>query len=199
MTKWLRRVRLLIGVFAIVFAIVVVFAFKRRAAPPAVARVVPTDPGAIAESTRGRITRVTLSREDVSVEYQRLSTYADGSTRMFGVKVVTTERSGGRTDTITGNEGQVGQRDSVITLNGDVRLAASDGLTARTERATYAESDGVVRAPGPIQFARGRLTGSGVGMTFDKNADALSILDQAVVRMAPDARGAGGVDVASGA
>jgi LPS export ABC transporter protein LptC len=199
MAKWLRRARLLIGVFAIVFAIAVVFAFKRRAAPSAAAPVVPTDPGAIAASTGGRITRVTLSREDVTIEYKRLSTYADGSTRMFGVKVVTTERNGGRTDTITGNEGQVGQSESVITLNGDVRLAASDGLTARTERATYAESDGVVRAPGPIQFARGRLTGNGVGMTFDKNADSLAILDQAVVRMAPDANGAGGVDVASGA
>jgi LPS export ABC transporter protein LptC/lipopolysaccharide transport protein LptA len=199
MTKWLRRARLLIGVFAIVFAIVVVFAFKRRAAPSAGAPVVPTDPGAVAQSIGGHLTRVTLSREDVSVEYKRLSTYADGSTRMFGVTVVTTERSGGRTDTITGNEGQVGQSESVITLNGDVRLTASDGLTARTERATYAESDGVMRAPGPIQFARGRLTGTGVGMTFDKNSDALSILDQAVVRMAPDAHGAGGVDVASGA
>ena len=66
MTKWLRRARLLIGVFAIVFPIVVFFAFKRRGAPASTANVVRTDPGAIVQSTGGRITRVTLSREDVS-------------------------------------------------------------------------------------------------------------------------------------
>jgi LPS export ABC transporter protein LptC len=198
MTKWLRRARLLIGVFVIVFAIVVFFAFKRHAAP-APAAVVRTDPGAIVESTGGRITRVTLSREDVSVEYEKQLTYADGSTKMIGVKVVTTERSGSRTFTVRGNEGRLGQNESVITLNGDVRLAASDGLTAWTERAAYAENGGMVRAPGPVRFARSRLTGSGVGMTYDNKADALAILDQAVIRMAPDARGAGGVDVASGA
>src|ERR1700738_4780266 len=118
MTKWLRRARLLIGVFAIVFPIVVFFAFKRRGAPASIANVVRTDPGAIVQSTGGRITRVTLSREDVSVEYEKQVAYADGSTKMIGVKVVTTERSGGRTDTITGDEGQIGDSESFTTLNG---------------------------------------------------------------------------------
>jgi LPS export ABC transporter protein LptC/lipopolysaccharide transport protein LptA len=198
MTKWQRRARLVIGVFVIVFAIVVVFAFKRRSAPAAPSPVVRTDPGAVIESTGGHIARYTLSKENVSVEYDRQLTFADNSTKMIGVRVVTTEKSGGRTFTVTGREGRLGQNESVITLDGDVRLAASDGLTARTEHATYADGDGVVRAAGPVTFARGRLAGTGVGMTYDKNADTLAILDQAIVTFRPDAQGAGGVDVSAG-
>ena len=51
-----------------------------------------------------------------------------------------------------------------------MRLAASDGMTVRTEHATYADSDGIVRAPGPVEFTRGRMSGTGVGMTYDKTA-----------------------------
>jgi lipopolysaccharide export system protein LptA len=198
MTKFLRRARLFVGVFAIVFAIVVFFAFRRRTAPVA-APVVRTEPGAVVESLGGHIVRFSSSREDVSVDYERQLTYDDGSTKMLNVKVVSTEKSGGRTFTITGKTGQLGQNESVMTLDGDVRLVASDGLTAHTEHATYTQNDGMVRAAGPVSFARARLTGTGIGMTYDKNLDALTMLDQAVVRVAPDAQGNGGLDIASGA
>jgi lipopolysaccharide export system protein LptA len=198
MTKWLRRARLVIGVFAIVFAIVVFFAFKRRIIP--VARpVVRTAPGALIETTGGRIERFKLSRQDVSVEYEKQQTFADGSTKMIGVTIVTEEKSSKRTFTVKGNEGQLGQNEATITLIGNVRLAASDGLTALTDHATYSDADGIVRAAGPVAFTRGRLKGTGVGMTYDKNLDALTILDQAVIHRAPDAKGAGGgLDVTSG-
>jgi lipopolysaccharide export system protein LptA len=43
-----------------------------------------------------------------------------------------------------------------------------------------------VRAPGPITFAKGRLTGSGVGMTYDQEDDVVSLLEQAHVRSADE-------------
>lgn len=198
MTRWVRRARLLIGIFAIVFAVGLVFAFRRRTVAPGAAAVVRTDPGAVVESLGGHIVRFSSSREDVSVDYEKQLAFSDGSAKMINVKVVTTEKGGGRTFTITGKDGQLGQGESVITLNGDVRLAASDGLTAHTEHATYTQNDGTVRATGPVEFARARLTGTGIGMMYDKNLDALTIVDQAAVNVAPDAAGAGGVDVSSG-
>ena len=153
MTKWQRRARLMIGVFAIVFAVI--------------------------ESTGGRVERFSLSREDVRVEYDKQLTYGDRSMKMLGVKIITDDR-GGRSFTMTGQEGQVGQNESTITLNGDVRLVSSDGMAVRAEQATYTDGDGIVRAPGPVEFSGGRLTGSGVGMIYDKGRDVLSILDQTV-------------------
>jgi LPS export ABC transporter protein LptC/lipopolysaccharide transport protein LptA len=198
MTVWQRRLRVGLGLFAIAFAVLVIFAIRERAPAPAADPVVATDPTAIVQSTGGRIERFTLSREDVSVEYETQLTYADGSTKMMGVKVITTERDGGRTFTITGREGQLGQNESTIRLDGDVRLESSDGFAVRTEHATYADADGLVRAEGPVEFSRERLTGSGVGMTYDKNQDALTILDRAVVDMSPDAGGGGGLRVSAG-
>jgi LPS export ABC transporter protein LptC len=199
MTKWLRRARLFVGLFAIVFAIVVFFAFRRRTAPTTSIPVVRTDPGAVVETLGGHIARFSSSREDVRIDYEKQATFSDGSTKMINVTVVTAEKSGSRTFTVTGKEGQLGKDESIIMLDGDVRLAASDGLTAHTEHATYRQNDGIVRAAGPVEFARARLAGRGVGMTYDKNSDALTMLDQAVVRVAPDAQGSGGVEITSGA
>ena len=199
MSKWQRRARLLIAFVALVFAVGVALEFKRRPAGEVAVSVAPTDPNAVVESTGGRVMRFNREHEDVSVEYERQLTYADGSTKLIGVKVSTGGRDDGRGFTVTGKEGQVGQKESVVALNGDVKLAASDGFTAKTEHATYTDSDGVVRAPGPVEFAHDRMSGSGVGMTYDKNRDVLAILDQAVLHMAPDEQGGGAVEVTSSA
>src|SRR5207244_13603154 len=129
-------------------------------APP----VVRPGPRAVAESTGGRRLRLSSSREDFSVSYERQLTYEDGSTKLFGVRIEAPERgSGGRSFTVTAREGQVGQKESTFVVDGDVRLTASGGMTAHTEHATYAESDGAVRTPGPVDFARGRVSGAGTG------------------------------------
>jgi LPS export ABC transporter protein LptC len=199
MTRWQRRARLFIAIFAVGFAVVVVLAFKRGgpvAAPPETAG--RTDPNALVESTSGRVIRFNRTRADVTVEYQKQLTYQDGSTKLVGVKVATEER-GGRSFVVTGKEGAVGQNDATIDLRGDVRLQASDGLSARTEQATYTTNDGNVRASGPVEFSRGRLSGSGVGMTYDKNQDVLTIFDQAKIRVLPETAGATATEVSSGA
>ncbi len=68
-------------------------------------------------------------------------------------------------------------------------------MTVRTEHATYSDADATVRAPGPVEYMRGHMTGHGVGMTWDKNRDVMSILDQAVINITPDEHGEGAMDV----
>ena len=55
-----------------------------------------------------------------------------------------------------------------------------------------------MRAPGPVTFARGRLTGKGVGMSYDQNDEVLTLNEEARVTFAPNEAGAGGIDVTSG-
>ena len=186
MTVWQRRARLVIGVFAVGFAIVVAYAFRHRAAPPAQEPINRLDPKAMVESVGGHLSRVRFSREDLSIDFEKQLTYADGTTKLIGVKVVTTNRGDGRTFTVTANEGEVKDNPPGYKVDGDVRMLASDGLNLRTEHATYEESDGVVRAPGPVEFSRNKMSGTGLGMTYEKARDVLTILDQAVVRIAPD-------------
>ena len=137
---------------------------KRRDTPPQAQPPVPrADPGAVVESTRRQHRRAsTATRRRRRIDYKRLLTYPDGATKMLGVTSSPTSGDG-RTFTITGEEGQVGENESTMELTGDVRLEASDGLVVTAEHATYAEADGIVRAPGPVTFSRGRMTGTGVG------------------------------------
>ena len=159
MSNWQRPARLLIAVAAVAFAVVVAFAFSGRGPTSGSPPVTSTDPKAVAESATGRTIRLNRDQEEVRIEYDKLLTYQDGSAKMLGVKIVT-ERAGGRTFTIAAKQGDVGHDESNLSLVGDVRLAVTDGLVVHTERATYTENGGLVNAPGPVAFSRGRLSGT---------------------------------------
>jgi LPS export ABC transporter protein LptC/lipopolysaccharide transport protein LptA len=182
MTNWQRKARLVVAVGAVAFAIVVAFAFRAR--PPVASTVPkPMDPKAVAESATGRTIRLNRDQEEVRIEYEKLLTYQDGSARMMGVKVVT-ERAGGRTFTVAADQGEVGKDESNLAFVGNVQMSVTDGLSVSTERATYTENEGVVQAPGPVAFSRGRMSGTARGMTYDKKQDLVRLLDEVVVHMA---------------
>ncbi len=132
---------------------------------------------------------------DVTSDKQLI--YEDGSSRLTGVTIVVDEHNGSRTFTITGKQGRIAKNQSTIELDGDIRLDGSDGMQLRTEHATYADADATVRAPGAVEYARGRMTGHGVGMTWDKTRDIMQITSQANVKIAPDEHGEGGMDITS--
>ena len=182
MTRWQRPARLVVALFGVLFAAFVARQLRPRDTPPAAILAPKTDSRAVVETTGGTLGKFRGSRQDVSVDFQKQLTYPDGTSRLQGVKIVTDE----------------GNNDSSIVLDGDVRLEGSDGMTAATEHATYADADGTVRAPGPVQFARGRMRGSGIGMTWEKASDVLTILDQSIVHVAADEAGAGAADITSG-
>jgi lipopolysaccharide transport protein LptA len=194
MTLWQRRARLLIGSAAVVFAVFVAYEFKRRA-PAAPAPAVPrTDPAAVVESTGGRIERFQLSRENASIAFEKHFTYPDGSSKLLGVSIATDERNSDGPFTATAKEASVGKDESTVVLNGDVRVASA-AIHARTGHATFAKGENTLRAPGPTEIAEGKTSASGVGMTFDRNADVLTIHDQAVIHMADENGGTCGTAI----
>src|SRR5262249_38400857 len=151
--------------------------FKRRATAPPGQAIVRSDPGAVAESTLGKTLRISGSREDVTVSYDRLLTYQDGSNKFVGVTIDVPDRDKpDRRVTIKAREGKKGADESDIALDGDVRVESTDGVSVRTEHATYTQGDGTVNAPGPVTFSKGRMSGTGVGVRFDKGRDYFHIL-----------------------
>ena len=198
MQPWQRRARWVIAVFGVLFAVFVARELKRRDPPPAIKPVVRIDPKAVVETTGGTATRVTNNREDVAVTSALQQTYEDGSSRMQGVHVVFPERNGSRTFTITAKDGKLGKAATTMALDGAVKMEGSDGMVVLTEHATYSETDAVVRAPGPVDVTRGRTHATGIGMTWDKTADVLTILEQAVVHIGAENPADGPSDVTSG-
>ena len=167
---------------------------EARVAPAPVERM---DPKSTIETRGGDVVQLKGSRQDARIEFERQVTYEGGETRLMGVKVTVDNRAG-RNYTITGKEARVGTDQASYDITGDVKLETNDGLTAFSEQATYTENEKIVRAPGPVRFTRGRMSGTGVGFTFDEQRNTLWLLDQAKVRVEPNGA-SGGMDVTAGA
>jgi LPS export ABC transporter protein LptC/lipopolysaccharide transport protein LptA len=195
--KWQKRLRLVIAVLAIAFAVGVGLTWKTRTVPPTAPPVERTDVKAAVESRGGETVRFGGDKAEVVVNFETLLSYPDKTTKMLGV-TVTTQRDG-RTFTIKGKEGQVGDNDSVIDLTGEVEITATDGMVIHTDHARYVSADGVAASPGAVTFSRGHISGKGVGFTYNKNDDVLTLQDQASVHVEPDAKaGTGTMDVTAG-
>lgn len=183
--SWQKRARLTLAVLGIAVAIAVYAAIgeRQKAAPqPPPTRV---DPKAIVESFGNVVRQVRGAKLDFVIEAERALSYEGGATKLVGVTIKVREREG-RDFVISGREAEAGDNQKDLELTGDVTLEASDGFELTTDRATFNEDDGMVRAPGAVAFKKGRMSGTGVGMTYDKNNDLLSIVDQSQVKLADE-------------
>jgi LPS export ABC transporter protein LptC len=196
--RWQHWIKAVLAIGALAVAAAVGLTIRRRDVPVPAPPVVRTDPKAIVESTGGRAVRFNRAHEDIRVEYERQLTYKDGSTKLLGVKIAADDRGDGRRFVVTGDEGELAKDESVVVLKGHIKLVEGDGFTVETDAATYDKGDSTVRAPGPVTFHHNRLSGSGLGMLYEKQADVLTILEKSEVRVAPDAAGNGTAVVTAG-
>jgi LPS export ABC transporter protein LptC len=186
--RWQQRLRLGIAIFGAGFLVVLYLAFRAPKPPDQAAgrpRVTREDPEASAQSTSGELLNLLRDAENFRLEYDKLFTYADGRQKLSGARVSVPNR-GGRDFTVKAREADVSAGQDLIQMRGAVQLKASDGLVAKTEEATYSQSEGILRAPGPASFTRGRMAGSSVGMTYDKGRDAITMLAKADMTLAPE-------------
>jgi lipopolysaccharide export system protein LptA len=196
MARWQRRARLGFGLFAVVFAVVLWFVIGERRGPAPAPSVQRLDPEAVSEIKGGDVVQVKGAKRDIRVEFATQVLYQDGSAKYTGFKAFVDDR-GGRSFEITGAEARVAAEQSAIDVHGNVNVRTSDGLVAKTEQATFADADGILRGDGPITFERERTKGSGVGFRYERSIDRLELLNQAVVDVAPGPDG-GGMSVRSG-
>lgn len=197
MLAWQTRARAVAVVVAAGVAAAVFVTTRRREVPPAPLPVPRVDPRAVVESSGAIVRQVTGEKENFRLDAEKQLSYSDGATKLLGVRV-TLEREG-RTYVVTGDEARVGDHESNIELTGNVHMTASDGLDVVAGSATYSEGEGIVRAPGPVVFRRGRMSGTGVDFTFDKNRDQIGLADKTAITFAPDEHGADATDITAGA
>ena len=181
MLSWQKRARLGVAVFGIVFAVVVYAAIgERRVAPPP-RPVERLDPKAMAETEGATMQQTRGARMDFEITGARIQAYADGSSKLTQVRITVPNR-GGRDYVITANEAfDAGKEDAELELKGDVKLVASDGFELTTGAGTFNRQSGIARADGPVVFKQGRMSGSGVGMTYDQMRDILRIAAESKV------------------
>jgi lipopolysaccharide transport protein LptA len=172
---------------AVAIGVIAVVAYTLRpreeVAPPK--KIEGLDPNAAAQTFGGQAIQWKGERQNIRIEFEGQTTSKEGASKLQGVKIVTDSREG-RSYTVTGKEAFIGQQNSSYDVRGDVKLETSDGLTANGQQATYTDAEKIVRVPGAVTFKRGRMTGSGVGFTYDEQRDIMSILDKADVKFAAE-------------
>jgi len=198
--RWQRIARLAIAVFVVVFAGIVFLAMRQRAGvSKRPEHVRSTDPKALAETEKGVLNNYKDGKLIFSLEFEHQLSYAEGRTTLAGVTLTLPDRDG-RTITVTADEAEaVAPPDkphelSVAKLTKNVRLTTDNGIVVTAAEATYDGAEGMLRVPGPVEFTRGRMKGTGIGATYDRGRDVLWLLEQAHLTVTPDAAGAGAAE-----
>src|SRR5204863_6534497 len=125
-----------------------------------------------------------VGKDDLKIEAEMETGYADGRTRLHKAHF-TSKRSNGTVFEIwaglaeSQGKAVTGDEPGLIYLSGGVKTKSSEGLEVDTDQATYDNIQGLATIPGKLTFKRERLTGEGVGATYDRERDILWLLDQA--------------------
>lgn len=195
--NWQKRARVVLALIAVATVAGVLMTIRKREPPSAATGITRVDPKAVAESAGGQMTQATGMKIPGFIDYERSLMYEDGSIKFIKPKLTTTRA--GREFLVVSNEGQLGADQAHMRLAGDVVLTGSDGLRATTQEATYSSGEDIVRAPGKVDFSKGNLSGSGVGMSYDQQRGVMWLLDQANITVKPDGSGDPGMRIVSGA
>lgn len=198
--RWQRFAQIAIALFVIAFIAVLAASMRRPATTPeqaTPATQIPNNqqqPIQIWNPGGGKNAFFSGGRKVFDAEFGKHVGLADGRHLLSeGVRFITNRN--GKDLNIAARDVELKEKAGnfeTAHLKGNVMLTGEGGLEARSEEATYVESEGVVRMPGPVTFKKGRLSGSGVGATYDLNREVLWLLDKATfaVEAAKDGTGA---------
>jgi lipopolysaccharide export system protein LptA len=190
----------------VVFAAVVVVSLRRGHKPSGRSVTAPAkidnDPKIAFQSPQGGTHELfTEGKVSRRIKFGSQVTYTDGSSKFGGGVTLWLPDKQGRQITIESQEAKVtvppGKQIGTADFTGGVKLTTSDGIVVTTASASYNDDEQMTRIPGPLQFKRARMTGTGVGATYDMTRRVLWLLDQAKVDVAPDPKGNGAIHVTS--
>lgn len=201
--RWHKILRVAIGAFVVIFAAIVAVSFRRgntpAGAPPPAKKL---DKEVVFEGGRGAFEHQKAGKIDYAITFGSQVAYADGRKKFFnGVKVQIPDKNG-RSVTIEAQDADVtqppGKQIGTGEFKGGVKLTTSDGVTVSSATASYDDTTQLTTIPGALTFSKGRMTGSGVGATYDQNRSVLWILKDAKVDVAADKKsGEGAIHVTS--
>ena len=134
-----------------------------------------------------------------TIKFGSQATYPDGRTKFKNVEL-TCRTATGATFTVRAarrrSAGKNGQTVEDRALHG--RGQATTSAASRSPpRPPTTRPTAFVKVPGAVAFQRGRMKGTGVGATYDRNREVLWLLDQAHITVAADAKAQGALEATS--
>lgn len=202
--RWQRPLRYVIGLSGLAFA---AFLYTRYEKKPPVTPAPPPPPLASgvsyesAMSPGGDQIRYKNNKEISRFSYARMAQFTDG--RQVMEKPVFIADREGKPYRVTADKAEVKTPSGATAssdsweeahLIGNVVLHEDDGMEIKTDEATYRDSVAILEIPGAMTFNDGQTSGGGVGATYERNQQLLTLRDQAVIHMGADASGQGKFD-----
>lgn len=199
--SWQKSARIGLALTGLAVAGAIVY-YSRKAGPPPdpPPPLANLDPRLTSAGAAGVESRSKDGKPYVQIPYATREDYADGRVRFTKAEVIGLgeDKSKMRADVVeTVGTATSGEMPSQLKLTGNVMFEEPGGLAIETAAATYDDGAGVVTIPGPVTFRRGRVTGAGVGATYDRRKGIVVIQDQSSAKVAPDAKGAGSAEASS--
>ena len=187
MAVWRRTLRVALVLCVLGVGTAVVLGLRDRAEPARALVVERTDPDAVIQTRGSRIVQADALGENLRVVADRQDTFRDGALRLVdNVRVTVADREERAGFVLTGEEATLDAGKTTVELTGAVGMESSDGLSASTDAATYADRDGVVRMPGPTIFKRDGMDAAGDGAEYHRETDLLRLLNNAKVDLISD-------------
>jgi lipopolysaccharide transport protein LptA len=203
LANWQKRLRFAIALFVVVFAAAVALSLRKghRSTPTAMQAPKSDDKAVLVNPSGGEYTGNKAGKANYSIKFGNQTTFADNHSKFGGGVTVVLPEKTGRQITIQSQDAEVtsppGHEVGTAVFSGGVKLVTSDGITITTATASYNDDDQMTRIPGPLTFTKGRMTGTGVGATYDQQRNTIWLLDQAKVDVVPDEKGSGALHVTS--
>lgn len=197
--RWQRNARFAVAAIGLGCAAAVYFYTRDRPTQEIPLDAVRKHPTAKSETGRGSYMRSKGGKELWEITYAGLREYPDGRMHFEGArlkdKVEDFEMSADVVDTAPRPAGSDTPGELVAT--GHVHVLTKDGATLDADTATYDERIGLIKIPGAVMFSRGRMSGQGLGATFDRVNNILNVFDQTRVVVTPDEAGLGAITATS--
>ncbi len=198
--RWQSLARLAIALFVLVFSGVVFFTLRRQPAPK-----VPPQTPRVDEKTLIELGPLTRRRTDsdgklvFQLTAKSAFMYDEGRNILREAELTLPDRDG-RTVIVSGAEMEAiipsgtDKPLQTATITKGARLRTDDGLEMTSQQAIFDERTGMLNVPGEVQFTKGRMSGSGVGATYDRGRNVIWLLDKAHVTVKPDEKGQGALE-----
>jgi lipopolysaccharide export system protein LptA len=190
--SWQKPARIGVAVVGIVSAVAVYMTMGERRAAPAPVPIVRSEDDTVLEFDRALVDRFSGSRKDFEIKDAKVLGYPDGRLKLVGDPAGTpltiiVHKGETRRVRISAPEAEVSKDENYFDLTGPVKLQDSDGFWLDTDRATVNRVDSIAHVPGAATFGKGRMTGSGVGFSYDETRQILLISQKAQIKTVDEA------------
>ena len=197
--RWQKQLRIGLAVLMAALAIGIGwYAARERAGAGQAGPTLRTDPEATTEIANEEFTRTENGKVVFSMKPERSLVYPDGRVKL--IKFTAVFARGDRPPMhVAADEADLVLKSGAgadlskfdeMTMRGNVVFRADDDLYMATEEAHYNELSGIVETDKAATVTRGHMSGSGTGMSFDRERAVIWILSDAKVSMTTEGQGA---------